>query len=398
MKRMFLVFLALMLLSAVALADPAGVVETGTGITVIKAADWVEQYPDIYASYMLNEQNSEALDHTVEYPSIKVVYEGMAFNTYYASARGHYYTVEDVTNTGRPHALANCFTCKTPDFTVAVNNDGVSAYKIPFEDMLAQVNESISCYNCHANGQDGAITGVTVTHTYLSDALGADFAKVAAGTAACAQCHVEYYFDPETKATTLPYTSLDTMNPDSIYEYYANLGFSDYTNPRTGVQQIKVQHPEFETFMGEGSFHKANFTCADCHMGTATNEQGETYVSHNWVSPLASESIQAEKNCSTCHSDLAAFVHGIQEHAEERTIAIGESLEKLTNELAAAVEAGKLSDEELATVRELNRKGQFYWDFVFVENSEGAHNRKLTEECLDKAESFINQALEIVEA
>ena len=390
MKKVIIAFLALMLLSATALAaDPAGIVETGTGITVIRATDWAEAYPDIYASYLQNEQNSEALDHTEEYPSIKVIYEGMAFNTYYNSARGHYYTVEDVTNTGRPHALANCFTCKTPDFTVAVNNDGVSAYKIPFEDMLAQVNESISCYNCHAND----VTSVTVTHTYLADALGADFASVPAGTAACAQCHVEYYFDPETKATTLPYTSLDTMNPDSIYAYYTELGFTDYTNPRTGVQQIKVQHPEFETFMGQGSVHAGTFTCADCHMGTATNEQGETYANHYWVSPLASESIQAEKNCATCHSDLAGFVHGIQAHAEERTIAIGEKLEQFTNDLAAAVEAGTLSDEQLATIRELNRKGQFYWDFVFVENSEGAHNSRLTEQCLDAAEELIDSAI-----
>ena len=388
MKRLFMLLLALALLGATALADgPANIVETGTGISVIKAADWAQAYPDIYASYLQNAENSEAIDHVVEYPSIAVVYEGMAFNKYYNSARGHYYTVEDVTSTGRPHALANCFTCKTPDFTVTVNNEGVSAYTIAFEDMLAQVNESISCYNCHANDP----TSVTVTHTYLADAMGADFASVPAGVAACAQCHVEYYFDPNTKATTLPYTSLDTMNPDSIYEYYTELGFTDYTNPRTGVQQIKVQHPEFETFMGAGSVHASTFTCADCHMGDAVNEQGETYKNHYWVSPLASESIQ--QTCAVCHSDLESFVHGIQEHAEERTIAIGEKLEQLTNELAAAVEAGAISEDELSVIRELNRKGQFYWDFVFVENSEGAHNSRLTEQCLDAAEELVDSAL-----
>ena len=388
MKKIVIAFLMLMLLASTALAaDPADVVETGTGITVIRAADWAEAYPDIYASYLKNEENAEALDHVQEYPSIAVVYEGMAFNTYYASARGHYYTVEDVTNTGRPHALANCFTCKTPDFTVMVNNNGVSAYTMPFEDMLAQVNESISCYNCHANDP----STITVTHTYLSDALGEDFASVPAAVAACAQCHVEYYFDPETKATTLPYSGLDTMNPDAIYEYYTQLGFKDYENPRTGVQQIKVQHPEFETFMA-GSVHASTFTCADCHMGDAVNAQGETYANHYWVSPLASESIQA--TCAACHSDLEGFVRGIQEHAEERTIAIGEKLETLTNELAAAVEAGALGEEELSVIRELNRKGQFYWDFVFVENSEGAHNRKLTENCLDAAEELIDEATE----
>ena len=41
----------------------------------------------------------------------------------------------------------------------------------------------------------------------------------------------------------------------------------------------------------------------------------------------------------------------------------------------------------------LNRKGQWYWDFVFVENSEGAHNSSLDNECLDKAEALIDEAL-----
>ena len=45
------------------------------------------------------------------------------------------------------------------------------------------------------------------------------------------------------------------------------------------------------------------------------------------------------------------------------------------------------------TVRALNRKGQFYWDFVMVENSEGAHNSQLNAGCLDKAETLANRAM-----
>ena len=387
MKKLVLALAALMLLCSCAAAEPASIVETGAGIKVIPASEWAETYPDVYASYMKNQENSEVIDHVEEYPQIAVVYEGMAFNKFYNSARGHYYTVQDLTATGRPHALANCFTCKTPDFTNAVNNDGVSAYTVAFEDMLANVNESISCYNCHAN----AGSEIVVTHTYLSDAMGADFANVPAETAACAQCHVEYYFAPDTKATTLPYTSLATMNPDSIYEYFETMGFADYTNPRTGVKQIKVQHPEFETFMGEGSVHKSMFSCADCHMAKEQNAAGETYASHYWTSPLQSETIMA--TCAACHKDLKAEVAAIQEHAEARTIAIADKLESLTNQLADAVASGNYTEEELEAIRALNRKGQFYWDFVFVENSEGAHNSKLTEDCLNKAEAIVDEAL-----
>ena len=135
-KILTLVLTTLLLLSLAAVASAATSTETGTGVVVIKANDWANTYADVYASYMKNAENEAIIDHVEEYPMIATVYEGMAFNKFYGSARGHYYTVQDVTNTGRPHALANCFTCKTPDFTAKVNNEGVSAYTIPFADML----------------------------------------------------------------------------------------------------------------------------------------------------------------------------------------------------------------------------------------------------------------------
>ena len=371
----------------------AQVVETGSGITVMSAQDWADEYPEIYASYLANNDNDEVLDHVEEYPMIGIVYEGMAFNKFYGTARGHTYTVEDILATGRPHALANCFSCKTPDFTAKVNELGDAAYTIKFEDMLAEVNESISCYNCHANTGDQLV----VTHTYLSDAMGDDLQSVDPATLACAQCHVEYYFDPATKATTLPYQDLSTMTPDAILDYFNRTivdgqAFADYTNPRTGVRQIKVQHPEFETFMGEGSVHKDDFTCADCHMGQAVAENGTTYTSHTWMSPLDNEALM-EGTCAECHTDLAGEVHAIQEEMERRTYAIGYLLEGLTEKLVKAVEGGEYTEEELNAIRAVARDAQFYWDFVFVENSEGAHNSQLDSECLDKAEALANKAM-----
>ena len=379
--------------SEAAVSKRTQLVKTNSGVTVMSAQDWADEYPDIYTSYLANNDNSEVKDHVEEYPMIGVVYEGMAFNKYYGTARGHTYTVQDVTATGRPHALANCFSCKTPDFTFKVNEMGELAYTIPFEDMLTQINESVSCYNCHANTGNELV----VTHTYLSDALGEELMDVEAATLSCAQCHVEYYFHPTTKATTLPYSSLATMTPDAILAYYNNTqvngqNFADYTNPRSGVRQIKVQHPEFETFMGEGSVHKDDFTCADCHMGQATAADGTTYTSHTWLSPLDNQAL-LDGTCAQCHEDLPKQVADIQEEAERRTYAIGYELEALTEKLVLAVESGRYTEEELNAIREVARDAQFYWDFVFVENSEGAHNSELTKQCLDKAETLINQAM-----
>ena len=369
------------------------VVETGSGITVMTAEDWADKYPEIYASYMENNDNTEIHEYTVDYPMLPVVYEGMAFSKFYGSARGHTYTVEDVTSTGRPHALANCFTCKTPDYTAMVNEMGDAAYQLKFDDVLAEINEPISCYNCHANTGDELV----VTHTYLSDAMGEDLMSVAAEDLSCGQCHVEYYFDPATKATTLPYQNLATMTPDAILDYFNRTivdgqVFADYVNPRSGVRQIKVQHPEFETYLGEGSVHAGEFTCADCHMGEAVAEDGTTYISHNWISPLENEALM-ENTCAECHTNLTAEVREIQAESERRTYAIGYLLEGLTEKLVLASQSGEYTDAELDAIRMAARNAQFYWDFVMVENAEGAHNSALTRECLDKAEALANEAM-----
>jgi nitrite reductase (cytochrome c-552) len=212
----------------------------------------------------------------------------------------------------------------------------------------------------------------------------------------CGQCHDEYYFAGDAKATTLPYTSLDTMNPDDILAYYDELGFVDFTNPDTGVGLIKVQHPEFETYLGEGSVMAAlGYTCADCHMGTATADDGTEYANHNLTSPLDNEEL-IESTCSNCHADIVAEVAEIQEEAEARTNEIGYKLQDLTDQLAEAVANETIDDETYAAVAELNRDAQFYWDFVFVENSEGAHNSALTNDCLDKADDLVDQALELL--
>ena len=371
----------------------AQVVQTGSGVTVKTAQDWAAECPEIYASYLANEENTEVHDYTKDYPMIPIIYEGMAFSKFYGSARGHVYTVEDVTSTGRPHALANCFSCKTPDFTAMVNEMGDAAYQIPFEDALKEINEPISCYNCHANTGNELV----VTHTYLSDAMGADLDKVDARTLSCGQCHVEYYFAPGTKATTLPYQNLDTMTPDAILDYYNRTivdgqPFADYTNPRTGVRQIKVQHPEFETYMGAGSVHADTFTCADCHMGEATAADGTTYISHTWISPLENDALM-ENTCAQCHADLKGQVRAIQEETERRTYAVGYELEALTEKLVDAIESGNYTEQELDAIRAVARDAQFYWDFVFVENSEGAHNSALDKDCLNKAEALANQAM-----
>ncbi len=384
--------------SVVKVETVAEKVQTHSGVTVTLAKDWSEEYPYIYASWDSTKENSEVTDYLVDYPMLKTLYEPYGFSKDYKAARGHAYTLEDVVETKRTgeNSKASCWTCKTPQFTNMVNEQGIEVYGGSFMELVNVLTEPISCYTCHAN-TPGV---VTVTHTYLIDGVGEDFESIDAANLACGQCHNEYFFDPGNGgATTLPHTSLASMSPDAILAFYNDGSnfpdgepFADYTNPRTGVRQIKVQHPEIETFLGEGSQHRGDYTCADCHMAMTEAEDGTVYKDHSLISPLDNPAL-IESECSKCHEDLVAEVRAEQERIEARTYSIGYELEFLTERLAKAVEDNELSDEDLAAVRSLARDAQFYWDFVFVENAEGVHNPKLTDYCLDMAEKLCNQAL-----
>ena len=371
------------------------VAEKGTGVKVTKSSDWAEQYPNEYNTYVKNDENDEVHSYIELHPYITTLYSGYGFAIQYGSARGHTYVVEDVTSTGRPHKLANCFTCKTSDMTAAALNDN-GAYAMPFEDMEAQITDAFGCFHCHQN-EPGTLY---VTHSYLADAMGDDLSKYDARTLACAQCHSEYYFDPETKATTLGYVGHDNATPDKILEYYNNLldadgnPFADWVAEDTGVRKLKTQHPEFETITAAGGIHP-DMNCATCHMGTATADDGTTFTNHYWSSPLDNQEL-LDSSCNVCHGDLTAAVEKIQEETVARTDEIGESLAAANEALAAKVADGSLSDEELAKARDLARTAQWYWDFVFVENSDGVHNKTLAADCLDKAEKYLGELNEIV--
>ncbi|MBR4548395.1 MAG: ammonia-forming cytochrome c nitrite reductase subunit c552 [Oscillospiraceae bacterium] len=407
MKKPLSLLLAVVLLLALAVpayAAPANKVETKSGVVVMHAEDWKEAFPLQYETWLQNGENDEIVDYLEQYPYLRTLYEGYGFAIDYGSARGHFYDVQDIEATGRPHPLANCWTCKTPDFTNMVNEEGIEAYKKEWTEVQAQITEGISCFTCHANTPGE----ITVTHTYWIDAVGEDFDRIAGANLACGQCHNEYYFAPDTKATSIAHTSLESMAPETMLAFFNDGSnfptgepFTDWTNPRTGVQMIKVQHPEFETYLGAGSQHAALFTCADCHMAKQTAEDGTVYHSHYLTSPLQNEELLST-TCSLCHNgsvqkELPELVASIQAATEERTNAIGFQLQDLTEKLAELVANGA-TDEQLSEARSLARDAQFYWDFVFVENSEGAHNSTLTNDCLDRAEALCAEALKALDS
>ena len=369
----------------------------------ITAADWNALYPDIVFSMDANSSNDEIVDYLKLDPYLVEIYEGFGFAKEYGSARGHSYTLEDVAHTARPHPLANCLTCKTPNFTKLVQDTGVSAYKLPFDDVLAEIQEkgeAVSCYTCHGNnaGNGGEIV---ITHTYVEKALGANAAEIDPATLSCGQCHIEYYFTPDEKETMMPYHSVAEMTPEAIYDYYTALGYSDWTQESTGAKMLKAQHPEMETYLlGK---HAGSLNCADCHMPVEENTKTQTvFHSHLLVSPLENKTLL--ETCLRCHTnmkstdEMVTFVRNIQARIIDEETRVGNLLMKFKQTLAAANQAGTLSEEQLDEVRELYRKAQWFFDFCYVENAEGAHNSDLATRCLYTSEQLIKQGMTLLDA
>lgn len=361
---------------------------------IITADAWAEMYPDQYASYQENAKNTEIEDYNELYPQLAVIWEGTPFSIDYGEARGHVYSLDDISATERPHATANCLSCKSSEF-ILMQDDDVSVNGAPFEDVFGQISEPISCYDCHRNEPSA---GTVAIRQFFVDAIGADASKLPdESVMSCGQCHNEYYFEGDYKKVANPYKSLADATPEKVLAFENEIGYVDYTNPRTGTEHLKVQHPEFETIYGgeQSAMAKLGYSCADCHMAPATSQDGQEFTSHNWTSPLNNEQLLKD-NCSSCHTDLKSEVATWQEETVSREHAIADKLVELNNKLADVVESGSKSDEEITKLRDLNRTSQFFWDWVMVENSEGAHNMTLTRHTLDLSEAAVDEALALL--
>ena len=360
----------------------------------ISAADWQETYPHIVATMGQNKENSYVISYLEQDPYLVNIYEGYGFAKDYGSARGHEYTLEDVAATERPHAKANCLTCKTPNFTKLVNDLGVDVYSMPFDEVMAKMEENISCYTCHGNDAGNA-GQIVITHSYVHKALGDEVNSIDPATLSCGQCHIEYYFTPSDSETMMPYHSVAEMTPEAILAYYDSIGFSDWTQESTGAHLLKAQHPEMETYL-QGP-HAALLNCADCHMPIEQAEDGTIYHSHMLVSPLENEELLS--NCAQCHqdTDMVEFVHRLQDRVTARETEVGNKLSDFNDALTLAVQKGKMTEEQLNEVRELYRDAQWFFDFCYVENAEGAHNSELAFHCLDTSEEYINNGMALLE-
>jgi len=369
-------------------------------------AVWGKYYPLEYRSYLKNKEmapsptgfgGSEKVQKSVAEPALLENFKGMAFSKDYSEDRGHPYAVEDLKETKRisPKSVGSCMTCKTANLIDIFKEKGWDYGKTPLFDLLPLLKHPITCANCH----DPSTMKLRVINPAFIEAManrGIDVKKATREemrSYVCGQCHVEYYFQPETQRVIFPWQN--GMKPEEMYAYYAGqtFGFAqDWVHPDSQGKMLKAQHPEFETW-SNGVHGKAGVSCADCHM-PFMREKGQKYTSHWVTSPLK----HIGPSCRTCHDEseqwLLERVKTTQNHVWQLQKLAGECVAKAHAAIGKAGAAPKVNQAELDKSRELIRKAQWFWDIVAAENSMGVHNPDQVLNTLGRSIDLAHQAIE----
>ena len=323
-----------------------------------------------------------------EDPRLRIMWAGYPFSVDFREERGHAFMLDDqaysrrVSEFRQPGACLNCHAStysayrKLGKGDLALGFERLSA--LSYGEARKLVEHPVSCIDCH----DPKTLKLRVTRPAFIQAIRA--ARAAGGepgydvnarasqdemrSFVCGQCHAEYYIRTSDSRLSHPWSRGLTAN--EMYDYYDEIGYSDWTHPDTGAPLLKVQHPEFEMW-NQGVHAHSGVACADCHMPYM--RVGNIKVSdHHVRSPL----LNVSRACQTCHrwseQEVLARAEGIQ----EKTVALRgravEALVALVSDIGAARKAGA-KEADLAEAQRLQRKGQFFVDFVESENSTGFH-------------------------
>jgi nitrite reductase (cytochrome c-552) len=258
-------------------------------------------------------------------------------------------------------------------------NKGFEAFnQVSFTEARKLVKHPVTCIDCHAPdtmqlriSRPAFIDGIRA----LKAAQGIkDFDVNAHATRqemrsyVCAQCHVEYYFKGTEKRLVFPWSK--GTKAEEILAYYDEEKFKDWTHAESGAPALKAQHPEFELW-SQGIHARSGVACADCHM--PYKREGALKISdHHVRSPL----LNVSRACQTCHriseEELKARVDTIQQRTFRLRNLAMDALMELIDDIKVA-KANGTANGKLESAQTLQRRAQFFVDFVEAENSTGFH-------------------------
>lgn len=208
----------------------------------------------------------------------------------------------------------------------------------------------------------------------------------------CGQCHVEYYC---ANKMTLTFPWSNGLKMEELEQEWNETTFPDgeqffdYVHKETGTKVLKAQHPEFELW-SQGIHARAGVSCSDCHM--PYEKQGATKVSSHWVrSPM----LNINRACQTCHNvpekELLARVNTIQGRTQALMERAANAMTDMLDAIVAAQKAGA-SEDDLKSIRALQRKAMWRLDYISSENSKGFHADQEAARILSESIDYSRQA------
>lgn len=401
--------------------------------------NWPKQY-DSYKRTVISTRTrfgghggSEALpEQKIERdPWLKRMFLGYAFSIDYRDRRGHAYMLVDQETTDRlskpqSGSCMHCHASIMPVYRALGDGDAMAGFEktfaMSYQELNAMVHEMghahpVSCVDCHDPDtmqlrvtrpgfikgiQALADSGAPVPHLPSMEQWrqgdretpyhpNEHATRGEMRSFVCGQCHVEYYC-----ASRMPLTfpwghGLTVENLEDFWNettFPDGSPFYDYVHAESGAKILKAQHPEFELW-SQGIHARSGVSCADCHMPYIRD--GASKVSDHWVrSPL----LNINRACQTCHAvpeaELAARVDAIQSRNFELLQHAGAALMDLLDAVQEARGAGA-NDEDLAEALALQRKAQWYIDFIAAENSMGFHAPQEAARILGNAANLARQ-------
>lgn len=371
-------------------------------------AVWGKNWPRQYDSFMKTKETgvrtpyagNEPFDKLAANPLRKKFWAGYAFEVEYNEDRGHYYSLIDqreirrVKERKQPGTCANCHSADVPRL---INTMGwAKMNKTPYNDLnKAELHQGVSCGDCHSNKD----MSLTITRPAFVNAMakrGVDVKEAThqqMRTYVCAQCHVEYYFEKDSKELIFPWSESkkleDGITIENISTYYQKDGHTDWNHTQTGGPMIKMQHPDYEMY-STGIHAKNGVACADCHM--PYTREGAQKVSDHWVrSPLQN----LNNACQTCHKsssdELRNRVVTIQNRTRDMQASAEAAISDAIDAIVAAKDAGA-TPEQLKKAYDLHREAQLRWDFVDAESSMGFHSPQEATRALGHSADMARQA------
>lgn len=341
-----------------------------------------------------------------EDPRLKTMWAGYAFSKDFREDRGHAYMLDDQTFTERQRVVkqpGTCLNCHASVYAFYKKLGSGDLFKgfealnqMPYVEARKLVTHPVSCIDCHSPDtmqlritRPAFIEGMRALKT-SQGVKDYDVNSMATRqemrSFVCGQCHVEYYFKGPEKRLVYPWAK--GLKVEEILAYYDEAKFSDWTHAETGAPVLKAQHPEFELW-SQGIHARSGVACADCHM--PYKREGALKISDHHI---RSPALNINRACQTCHkwpeAELKARVEIIQErNFRLRNLAM-DALMDLIKDIKAARSAGK-TDIQLNPARNLQRKAQFFLDFVEAENSTGFHAPQEAARILAESINFSRQ-------